>query len=44
MKKKSPIVFKSVLSHHISSMIMEKRSVGYDYHTEDAILLRFDEY
>ena len=44
MKKKSPIVFKSVLSHHISGMIMEKRSVGYDYRTEEAILLRFDEY
>ena len=44
MKEKSPTTFKSVLSDHISGMIMEKRSVGYDYRTEEAILLRFDNY
>ena len=44
MKEKSPITFKSVLSEQISGMIMEKRAVGYDYRTEEAILLRFDDY
>ena len=44
MKEKSPVTFKSVLADHISGMLMEKRAAGYDYRTEEAILLRFDDY
>ncbi|MDO4804576.1 MAG: tyrosine-type recombinase/integrase [Lachnospiraceae bacterium] len=44
MKEKSPIIFGSVLSDYISGMIKEKRAAGYDYRTEEAILLRFDCY
>ena len=44
MKEKSPVLFESVLSDHISGLIKEKRAAGYDYSTEEAILLRFDRY
>ena len=44
MKEKSPVTFKSVLADYIYGMITEKRAVGYDYRTEEAILLRFDNY
>ncbi len=44
MKEKSPFTFKSILADYIYGMIMEKRAVGYDYRTEEAILLRFDNY
>ena len=44
MKEKFPVTVKSILSDFFSGMIMEKRSVGYDYRTEEAILLRFDNY
>ena len=44
MKEKSPPTFKSVLSGFISGLIEEKRAAGYDYRTEEAVLLRFDHY
>lgn len=44
MKDNSPILFESVLSDYISGIIREKRAAGYDYRTEEAILLRFDHY
>jgi len=38
------ITFSSVLAPHINGIIQEKRSLGYDYRTEELILLRFDNY
>ena len=36
--------FKSLLSPFIDGLLSEKRSLGYDYHTEELILARFDRY
>ena len=36
--------FKSILSPFIDGMLSEKRSLGFDYHTEELILARFDQY
>ena len=44
MKEKKPILYESILAGYISGMIDEKRAAGYDYRTEEAILLRFDQY
>jgi len=34
----------SILAPHIAAFVSEKRSLGYDYHSEELILLRFDRY
>ena len=44
MKEKSPAVFESILADFIAGMIKEKRALGYDYSTEERILIRFDRY
>jgi len=36
------IDFSSILAPYINGLIKEKRSLGYDYRTEELILLRFD--
>ena len=36
--------FKSLLSPFIDGLLSEKRSLGFDYHTEELILARFDRY
>ena len=38
------ISFDSILSPFISGLLEEKRSLGYDYHTEELLLARFDRY
>jgi len=37
-------MFKSIISEYIDGLISEKRSLGFDYRTEEKILLRFDQY
>jgi len=34
----------SILAPHIAGFVSEKRALGYDYHSEELILLRFDRY
>lgn len=34
----------SILGPHITSFILEKRSLGYDYHSGELVLFRFDRY
>jgi len=34
----------SILAPHIVGFVSEKRSLGYDYHSEELVLLRFDRY
>ena len=36
--------YKSILSPFIDGLLSEKRSLGFDYHTEELILTRFDRY
>lgn len=36
--------FQSVLAPFISGLLEEKRSLGFDYHTEELTLIRFDKY
>ena len=36
--------FQSVLAPFITGLLDEKRSLGFDYHTEELILVRFDKY
>ena len=36
--------YKSILSPFIDGLLSEKRSLGFDYRTEELILIRFDRY
>lgn len=36
--------FRSILAPFIDGLLAEKRSLGFDYHTEELILARFDRY
>lgn len=36
--------FSSILAPYMTGFIKEKRSLGFDYHTEELILIRFDQY
>lgn len=36
--------FSSILAPYIDGLLAEKRSLGFDYHTEELILARFDRY
>lgn len=39
-----PVCFKSILAPFISGLLEEKHSLGFDYHTEELLLARFDRY
>ena len=36
--------FRSILAPFINGLLAEKRALGFDYHTEELILARFDRY
>ena len=39
-----PLVLRSALAPYIYGLLEEKRSLGFDYHTEALILARLDSY
>lgn len=39
-----PVCFKSILAPFISGLLEENHSLGFDYHTEELLLARFDRY